>query len=150
MASLTWCQAAPSATATNALSLPPPPWKAATNRLSFRRNDCENLIIARAKGRLANPQRDSSRRQENGISVRPQAAAEQKLTHEGSVTESLSNGMFRVRLDNDDVVLGYISGKIRKNFIRLLPGDRVRIEVSRYDSSKGRIVYRLRGKDPKE
>lgn len=72
-------------------------------------------------------------------------AQEQKWTHEGSITESLPNGMFRVKLDNAEVVLGYISGKIRKNFIRLLPGDRVKIEVSRYDSSKGRIIYRLRG-----
>lgn len=73
---------------------------------------------------------------------------EQKWTHEGSVTESLPNGMFRVRLDNEDVIIGYISGKIRKNFVRILPGDRVRVEVSRYDSSRGRIVYRLRNRDP--
>ncbi|KAA0064332.1 translation initiation factor IF-1 [Cucumis melo var. makuwa] len=75
--------------------------------------------------------------------------SEQKLSHEGSVVESLPNGMFRVRLDNEDLILGYISGKIRKNFVRILPGDRVRVEVSRYDSTKGRIVYRLRssGKD---
>ncbi|XP_022139601.1 uncharacterized protein LOC111010461 [Momordica charantia] len=71
-------------------------------------------------------------------------SSEQKWSHEGSVTESLPNGMFRVRLDNEDLILGYISGKIRKNFVRILPGDRVRIEVSRYDSTKGRIVYRLR------
>lgn len=54
--------------------------------------------------------------------------------------------MFRVRLDNEDLILGYISGKIRQNFIRVLPGDRVRVEVSRYDTSKGRIIYRLRNK----
>ncbi|CAK9325194.1 unnamed protein product [Citrullus colocynthis] len=70
--------------------------------------------------------------------------SEQKWSHEGSVVESLPNGMFRVRLDNEDLILGYISGKIRKNFVRILPGDRVRVEVSRYDSTKGRIVYRLR------
>ncbi|KAJ9159017.1 hypothetical protein P3X46_024552 [Hevea brasiliensis] len=73
---------------------------------------------------------------------------EQKWTHEGSVTESLPNGMFRVRLDNADVIIGYISGKIRKNFVRILPGDRVKVEVSRYDSSRGRIVYRMRNRDP--
>ncbi|KAK4751894.1 hypothetical protein SAY87_020692 [Trapa incisa] len=72
---------------------------------------------------------------------------EQKWTHEGVIVESLPNGMFRVRLDNEDVILGYISGKIRKNFIRMLPGDKVRVEVSRYDSSRGRIIYRLRNKD---
>lgn len=70
--------------------------------------------------------------------------SEQKWTHEGLITESLPNGMFRVRLDNEDLILGYVSGKIRKNFVRILPGDRVKVEVSRYDSSKGRIVYRLR------
>ncbi|OAY39711.1 translation initiation factor IF-1, chloroplastic [Manihot esculenta] len=75
-------------------------------------------------------------------------SGEQKWTHEGSVTESLPNGMFRVRLDNEDVIIGYISGKIRKNFVRILPGDRVKVEVSRYDSSRGRIVYRMRNRDP--
>ncbi|KHN48754.1 Translation initiation factor IF-1, chloroplastic [Glycine soja] len=62
--------------------------------------------------------------------------------------ESLPNGMFRVRLDNEDLILGYISGKIRKNYVRILPGDRVKVEVTRYDSSKGRIVYRLRSSTP--
>nr|YP_009241951.1 translational initiation factor 1 [Sagittaria lichuanensis]AMQ13526.1 translational initiation factor 1 [Sagittaria lichuanensis]UDZ59591.1 translation initiation factor 1 [Sagittaria lichuanensis] len=69
---------------------------------------------------------------------------EQKFVYEGLITESLSNGMFRVRLDNADLILGYISGKIRKNLIRILPGDRVKIEVSPYDLTKGRIIYRLR------
>lgn len=72
---------------------------------------------------------------------------DQKWVHEGLITESLPNGMFRVRVDSGDVILGYVSGKIRKSFIRILPGDRVKIEVSRYDSSKGRITYRLRSKD---
>ncbi|MFS7905559.1 hypothetical protein Hanom_Chr01g00049101 [Helianthus anomalus] len=69
---------------------------------------------------------------------------EQKWIHEGLITESLPNGMFRVRLDNEDMILGYVSGKIRSSFIRILPGDRVKIEVSRYDSTRGRIIYRLR------
>nr|UDZ59589.1 translation initiation factor 1 [Sagittaria montevidensis] len=68
---------------------------------------------------------------------------EQKFIYEGLITESLSNGMFRVRLDNEDLILGYISGRIRRNFIRILPGDRVKIEVSPYDLTKGRIIYRL-------
>nr|YP_010267453.1 initiation factor 1 [Nymphaea atrans]UIF94053.1 initiation factor 1 [Nymphaea atrans] len=77
---------------------------------------------------------------------------EQKLIHEGLITESLPNGMFWVRLDNEDLVLGYVSGRIRRSFIRILPGDRVKIdsvkiEVSRYDSTRGRIIYRLRNKD---
>nr|WBU94938.1 translation initiation factor 1 [Cryptolepis buchananii] len=74
---------------------------------------------------------------------------ELKCIHEGLITESLPNGMFRVRLDNEGLILGYISGKIRRSFIRILPGDRVQVEVSRYDSTKGRIIYRLR-KDSKD
>ncbi|XVF51389.1 hypothetical protein PTKIN_Ptkin04bG0181300 [Pterospermum kingtungense] len=73
---------------------------------------------------------------------------DKKFVHEGLITESLPNGMFRVLLDNQDLILGYISGKIRKNFVRVLPGDRVRVELSPYDLTKGRIVYRLRNKDP--
>nr|YP_010624976.1 Translational initiation factor [Aglaonema modestum]WBG69256.1 Translational initiation factor [Aglaonema modestum] len=73
---------------------------------------------------------------------------EQKLIHEGLITESLLNGMFRVPLDNENLVLGYVSGRIRRRFTRILPGDRVKIEVSSYDStSKGRIIYRLRNED---
>ncbi|KAE8662049.1 Translation initiation factor IF-1 [Hibiscus syriacus] len=72
---------------------------------------------------------------------------DKKFVHEGLITESLSNGMFRVLLDNKDLIIGYLSGKIRKNFVRVLPGDRVRVEMSPYDSTKGRIVYRLRNKD---
>ncbi|KAL0912903.1 hypothetical protein M5K25_016318 [Dendrobium thyrsiflorum] len=72
---------------------------------------------------------------------------EQKLIHEGLITDSLPNGMFRVRLDNEDLILGYISGRIRRSFIRILPRDRVKIEMSRYDSTRGRIIYRLRKKD---
>ncbi|XP_022738630.1 uncharacterized protein LOC111291254 [Durio zibethinus] len=72
---------------------------------------------------------------------------DKKFVHEGLITESLPNGMFRVLLDNQDLILGYLSGKIRKNFVRVLPGDRVRVELSPYDSTKGRIVFRLRNKD---
>nr|ADI88613.1 translational initiation factor 1 [Dioscorea esquirolii]ADI88616.1 translational initiation factor 1 [Dioscorea pentaphylla]ADI88622.1 translational initiation factor 1 [Dioscorea kamoonensis]ADI88625.1 translational initiation factor 1 [Dioscorea melanophyma]ADI88637.1 translational initiation factor 1 [Dioscorea menglaensis]ADI88640.1 translational initiation factor 1 [Dioscorea delavayi] len=72
---------------------------------------------------------------------------EQKLIHEGVIIESLPNGMFRIRLDNEDLILGYVSGRIQRSFIRILPGDRVKIEVSRYDSTKGRIIYRLHNKN---
>nr|QBA67426.1 translation initiation factor 1 [Amphilophium bauhinioides]QBA67441.1 translation initiation factor 1 [Amphilophium glaziovii] len=68
---------------------------------------------------------------------------EQKWIHEGLITESFPNGMFRVRLDNEDLVLGYVSGKIRQSSIRILPGDKVKIEISRYDSTRGRIISRL-------
>ena len=75
---------------------------------------------------------------------------EEKWSHEGLITESLPNGMFRVRLDNENLILGYISGKIRRGSIRIMPGDRVKIEVSRYDSTRGRIIYRLPKKDSKD
>ena len=65
---------------------------------------------------------------------------------EGVITESLPNGMFRVLLDNGYDVLAHISGKIRQNSIRILPGDRVKIELTPYDLTKGRITYRLRKK----
>lgn len=61
---------------------------------------------------------------------------------EGTVTESLPNAMFRVDLDNGFNVLAHISGKIRKNYIKILPGDRVKVELTPYDLTKGRITYR--------
>ncbi len=62
---------------------------------------------------------------------------------EGTVVEALPNAMFRVELDNGHRVLAHISGKIRLNFIRILPGDRVKLELSPYDLTRGRIVRRL-------
>ena len=69
---------------------------------------------------------------------------EKALEVEGTVLEPLPNAMFRVKLDNDHVVLTHISGKMRKYYIRIMPGDRVRLEMSPYDLSKGRITYRHR------
>ncbi|QSB06114.1 translation initiation factor IF-1 [Natronoglycomyces albus] len=63
---------------------------------------------------------------------------------EGKVVESLPNAMFRVELNNGHVVLAHISGKMRQNYIRILPEDRVVVELSPYDLSRGRIVYRYR------
>lgn len=63
---------------------------------------------------------------------------------EGTVQEALPNAMFRVQLDNGHKVLAHISGKIRMHFIRILPGDRVKIELSPYDLSRGRITYRCK------
>lgn len=63
---------------------------------------------------------------------------------EGVVKESLPNAMFRVDLDNGINVLAHISGKIRRHYIKILPGDRVKVELSPYDLSRGRITYRLR------
>ena len=61
---------------------------------------------------------------------------------EGTVLEKLPNAMFRVELENKQVVLAHISGKLRMNFIRILPGDKVTVEMSPYDLSKGRIIWR--------
>ena len=61
---------------------------------------------------------------------------------EGRVVEKLPNAMFRVELENKHVVLAHISGKLRMNFIRILPGDKVTVEMSPYDLSKGRIIWR--------
>nr|AIT94568.1 translational initiation factor 1 [Chlorosarcina brevispinosa] len=66
---------------------------------------------------------------------------------EGVVTQCLSNGMFRVKLNNGFNVLAHLSGKIRRNYIRILLGDRVTVELSPYDLRRGRIVYRLRSTD---
>nr|WP_253286033.1 translation initiation factor IF-1 [Aerococcus urinae] len=63
---------------------------------------------------------------------------------EGTVTESLPNAMFKVELENGFEVLAHISGKMRVNYIRILPGDRVKVEMSPYDLSKGRITYRFK------
>lgn len=63
---------------------------------------------------------------------------------EGLVTESLPNATFRVTLDNGFLILAYISGKVRRNYIKILPGDRVKVELTPYDLNKGRITYRIR------
>ena len=63
---------------------------------------------------------------------------------EGTVVEPLPNAMFRVKLDNDHLVLAHISGKMRMHYIRILPGDRVLVELSPYDLTRGRVVYRYK------
>ncbi len=63
---------------------------------------------------------------------------------EGTVIETLPNAMFKVELDNDHEILAHISGKIRMNYIRILPGDRVTVEMSPYDLTRGRITYRFK------
>jgi translation initiation factor IF-1 len=69
---------------------------------------------------------------------------EDSIQVEARVIEPLPNAMFRVALDNNHEVLAHISGKMRKNFIRILTGDRVLVELSPYDLSRGRIVYRFK------
>ena len=68
---------------------------------------------------------------------------------QGVVTQCLSNGMFRVKLENGFVVLAHLSGKIRQNYIRILLGDQVIVDLSPYDLTRGRIIRRLRQKDQK-
>jgi translation initiation factor IF-1 len=63
---------------------------------------------------------------------------------EGEVVEALRNGMYRIKLDNGHETLGYTAGKMRRHRIRILPGDRIKVELSAYDLERGRIVYRYR------
>ena len=71
-------------------------------------------------------------------------AKEEAIQMEGVVSETLPNTTFRVKLENDHIVTAHISGKMRKNYIRILKGDKVTIELTPYDLTKGRIVYRSR------
>ena len=67
---------------------------------------------------------------------------EEKIILEGEVTEALPDARFKVRLENDHEILTYVSGKMRKFYIRILPGDKVTVELSPYDLTKGRITFR--------
>jgi len=69
---------------------------------------------------------------------------EEAIEVEGTVVEPLPNAMFRIELENGHKVLAHVSGKIRMNFIRILPGDKVKVELSPYDLSRGRITYRYK------
>ncbi len=71
------------------------------------------------------------------------AEKEEKIEFEGEIIEALRNRMFRIRLDNGHETLGYTSGRMKRHRIRMLAGDRVKIELSPYDLDRGRIVYRL-------
>ncbi|MCM8823184.1 MAG: translation initiation factor IF-1 [Candidatus Omnitrophica bacterium] len=69
---------------------------------------------------------------------------EELIEVDGEITEALPNAMFRVKLDNGHIVLAHVSGKMRMHFIKILPGDRVKLEISTYDLSRGRITYRYK------
>ncbi|MCS5565375.1 MAG: translation initiation factor IF-1 [Methylococcales bacterium] len=71
-------------------------------------------------------------------------AKEDQIEMEGKVIETLPNTLFRVELDNGHVVIAHISGKMRKHYIRILTGDRVKVEMTPYDLDKGRITFRMR------
>ncbi len=74
----------------------------------------------------------------------PPSNSDKAVEVEGTVLESLPNAMFKVALENDFEVLAHVSGKMRKFFIRILPGDKVRMELSPYDLTRGRITYRYK------
>jgi len=84
------------------------------------------------KSDLGKSRRTFEPREDNGLAV------------EGVITETLPNCRFRVQLDNGHLLLGHISGKMRKNYIRITQGDRVTVELSPYDLDRGRITFRLR------
>ena len=71
-------------------------------------------------------------------------AKQAAIERDGTIIEALSNAMFRVELENGHEVLAHISGKMRKFYIRILPGDKVKVELSPYDLSRGRITYRMK------
>jgi translation initiation factor IF-1 len=90
------------------------------------------------------PKRGGPRRGDPAAAEANRKVKDDVIEAEGLIVESLPNVMFKVRLDNDHEVLGHIAGKMRKNYIRIMPGDRVRIELSAYDLQRGRITRRLR------
>lgn len=69
---------------------------------------------------------------------------EELIETEGKIVEALPNAMFKVELENGHIVLAHVSGKMRMNFIRILPGDKVKLELSPYDLSRGRITFRVK------
>ncbi len=71
-------------------------------------------------------------------------AKQELIKQDGIIEEALSNAMFRVRLENDHQIVATISGKMRMHYIRILPGDKVAVEMSPYDLSRGRIIYRYK------
>jgi translation initiation factor IF-1 len=71
-------------------------------------------------------------------------AKQELIRQDGVITEALSNAMFRVQLENEHIIIATISGKMRMNYIRILPGDKVAVEMSPYDLTRGRIIYRYK------
>jgi translation initiation factor IF-1 len=105
--------------------------------------------MARRKGRRRPPRRSARKRtltpeERQKRADRAGDNKEEAIQVEGTITEALPNVMFRVDLDNGHEILGHISGKMRKHYIRILPGDRVTVELSAYDLSRGRITYRYK------
>ena len=78
------------------------------------------------------------------LSTQHLMAKEELIETEGKIIDALPNAMFKVQLENGHVVLAHVSGKMRMNFIRIIPGDKVKLELSPYDLSRGRITFRVR------
>ena len=100
---------------------------------------CDESRLFRAFG--AGEEEEASRKDRGPREV---AVKEEKIEVEGEVVEALPSTMFRVQLESGHSVLATISGKMRKNYIRILPGDRVKVELSPYDLTRGRITFRLK------
>ena len=95
------------------------------------------MAVSRGRGRLPGTDTDEPK----GGAI---AEKEEKIEMEGEVVEALRNRMFRIQLDNGHETLGYTAGKMRRYRIRIFLGDRVKVELSPYDLTRGRIVYRYR------
>ena len=110
----------------------------------FASEDLKNAVASFLEGRARQRDVRGDAEAAGRYPARSQMAKEEKIEMEGEITEALPNTMFRVKLDNDHEVLGHISGKMRRHYIRILPGDRVKIELSPYDLDRGRITYRYK------
>ncbi|MBI4665706.1 MAG: translation initiation factor IF-1 [Nitrospinae bacterium] len=84
------------------------------------------------------------RRRADAVEETPKDVGDKAVEVEGTVLEALPNAMFKVALENNFTVLAHVSGKMRKFFIRILPGDKVKLELSPYDLTRGRITYRYK------
>ena len=90
------------------------------------------------------PRKQHVAREERRAEEAETYAKEKAIEVEGAIAETLPNAMFRVNIEGGHVVLAQVSGKIRMNFIKILPGDRVKVELSPYDPTRGRILYRYK------
>ncbi len=90
------------------------------------------------------PRKQHAARDERRVEEAETYAKEKAIEVEGAIAETLPNAMFRVNIEGGHVVLAQVSGKIRMNFIKILPGDRVKVELSPYDPTRGRILYRYK------
>jgi translation initiation factor IF-1 len=95
-------------------------------------------------GRSARPRITPQSRPCDVCNIRKHMAKDDVIEFEGTISETLPNTMFRVKLENGHEIIAHISGRMRKNYIRILTGDKVKVEMTPYDLSKGRITYRMK------